>query len=81
MPTKQLFDTVHCRFGHRPPVVSRVPFPVRIASREPLPGNRLISVGIFSLPVTRPGSRRDKCFDFLTPQFVVAPSGVISPVG
>lgn len=81
MTTKQLFDTVHCRFSHRTPVVNRVPFPVRIASRQPLPGNRLISVGIFSRPVTCAGSRWDQCFDFLTPQFIVAPSGVISAVG
>lgn len=61
-------------------VVSRVPFPVRIASRQPLPGNHLISIVIFSRPVTCLGSLRDKYFDFLTPQFVVTPSGVISSI-
>src|SRR5476649_1277901 len=64
MSTKQLFDTIHCSFSHRTSVVSRVPFPVRIASRQPLPGNRLISFGIFSRPVTCAGSRWDKRPDF-----------------
>lgn len=57
--TEQLFNPVHRRFDHRPPVISRVPFPVSIAAGKPLPGHRLISVRILRRPVTRPDLRRD----------------------
>jgi len=44
-----LFYSVHRRFGHRPPVISRVPFPVSIVPGKPLPGHRLISARELSL--------------------------------
>ncbi|BDA92402.1 hypothetical protein E3AUHO_50880 [Klebsiella pneumoniae subsp. pneumoniae] len=61
-------------------VVICCPFPPRITPGHSLISHCTVTVCIFTGPVTRTFSGRDKGADFLTPQFIVTEPGVVSAV-